>query len=145
VKTSQTGLTLIETNEGFCATIKPDNRGPQIGFGHDLTPAETAAGTYAYGITRDDAVRLLVTDLSTRFEPFLNQMVPSGCTQNQYDACADFIYNEGPRNFATMLHHGWSQVPIQMLSWIYAEEKGVMQKLPGLLVRRQSEAKLFAS
>jgi GH24 family phage-related lysozyme (muramidase) len=143
VKTSQTGLTLIETNEGFCATIKPDNIGSQIGFGHDLLPSEIAAGTYSNGITMEGAVQLLITDLTTRFEPTLNRLVPPYCTQNQYDACADFIYNEGPRNFATMIHHGWNQVPVQMLAWVYAEENGVLQKVPGLIARRQKEVALF--
>ena len=63
--------------------------------------------------------------------------------QNQIDSCADFCYNDGPVHLATMLHHGWDQIPAQMPAWVYGKVKGVETKIPGLVVRRAAEVTLF--
>jgi GH24 family phage-related lysozyme (muramidase) len=151
--TSQAGKAFIVTNEGTCLTIKPDNRGPQIGHGHDLTPDEIASGS-VYGIPVGDGITLeqadfiLDQDMETVYDPALNclqvqGLIPDTVTQNQWDAIADFIYNEGGPNTATMLHHGWDQVPIQMPRWIWEEVNGVEQQSAGLAGRRAKEVALF--
>ena len=133
------GLKFIEANEGFCATPKPDNKGLQWGYGHDQQPGEDPP----VSITPEQAEALLVEDLVTRFEPAVQHLIPSSATQNQINACIDFCYNEGPRNFATLLSHGWDQVPLQMPRWCWAEVDGIMQELPGLQSRRAKEVTLF--
>ena len=40
MRTSQKGLELIKKAEGVCLVIKPDNKGQQIGHGHDMQQRE---------------------------------------------------------------------------------------------------------
>lgn len=142
MQTSENGIAAIKTREGFCPVIRPDNKGPMIGHGHDLTPAEIAAGAYADGITEPEADLLLRHDLAARFEPAVCRLAP-GANQNQFDALASFTYNEGPAHLATMLHHGFDQVAARMPAWCYGEVNGVEQKMAGLVTRRASEVEQF--
>jgi lysozyme len=150
MQTSPAGKAFIKYNEGTCLTIKPDNTRPQIGHGHDLTPAELASGK-VYGIpirpsiTVPQADYILDQDMAIAFDPALKRMLPATANQNQWNSCADFIYNDGAENLATMLHHGWDQVPNEMPHWIYGKVKGVETKLPGLKARRAAEVALFTS
>jgi GH24 family phage-related lysozyme (muramidase) len=139
MQTSPNGVALIESNEGFSAAVYLDEGKPCIGFGHDLQPGES----FAEGVTRAEAEQLLEQDLASRFEPTLNRLLPATATQNQYDACADFCYNEGPRNFATMIAHGWDQVPANMPKWCYAMKDGVETIDKDLRARRAAEVALF--
>lgn len=148
MQVSQNGKLLIISNEGTCLTVKPDNKGPQIGHGHDLTPAELASGTvygisFAGGITEEQADFICDQDLATIYDPALTRLLPPTATQNQIDACGDFAYNEGILHLATMLNHGWDQVPNQMPFWVYAMVNGVETKLPGLIARRAKEVALW--
>jgi len=139
--TSENGIAFIESNEGFAAQVYNDNGNPAIGFGHDLLPWES----FPNGLTRPQAEALLISDLRTRFESPVNALIPPTCTQNQFDACVDFCFNEGPRAFAIMMHHGWDQVPEQMLAWVWEHVKGVLVKSPGLQARREAEVQMFNS
>lgn len=147
MQTSPNGFSFLVSNEGTCLTIKPDNKGPQLGHGHDLTPSELASGQ-VYGIpirpsiTLAQADTILHSDLSSIYEPAVNRLAPQA-NQNQFDALIDFCYNLGPGDLATMLHHGWSQVPVQIPAWCYAEINGVEQKDPPLVSRRAREVELF--
>ena len=142
MQTSETGKALIRQSEGLCLTIKPDNKGPQIGYGHDLTPAEIASHTFIEGITADEAEYLLDQDLANMVDPAVNRLAPQA-NQNQHDALASFCYNLGPVRLATMLHHGFDQAPLQMPAWVYADVDGIEQKLLALEARRAAEVKLF--
>lgn len=144
MKTSINGIAFLQGNESLSLTIKRDNKGPMIGYSHDLTPAEIESGMYSNGITRAGASSLLAFDLATRFEPAVNRLAPQA-NQNQFDALIDFCYNLGPGALATMLHHGFDKVPVSMVAWCYEEINGVEQKSPGLLARRQKEVALFLS
>ena len=86
-------------------------------------------------------------DLSTRFEPRLNSLIPQDVTptQNQYDSLIDFDYNLGGTDLAVMMHHGWTQIPTQMPAWCYKHVQGVAVKDPGLVERRHKEVLLFLS
>ena len=148
MKTSPNGIAFIAKNEGTCLVITPDNTGPQIGHGHDMTPEEQATGTVygiyvRAGITLKDADFILQQDVDTIVDPALNRLLPPTANQNQIDSCADFCYNDGPVHLATMLHHGWDQIPAQMPAWVYGKVKGVETKIPGLVVRRAAEVTLF--
>jgi lysozyme len=140
MQTSPNGIKFIETNEGFVPLISNDNGRPVIGFGHDLQPWE--AIDFVAGINTAEAQSLLIKDLSTRFEPAVNRLAPQA-NQNQFDALVDFCYNLGPGDLATMLHHGFDQVPNHILAWCYEEENGVEVKSAGLEARRAKELTLF--
>ena len=153
MQTSPNGRKFIATNEGDCLTEKPDNTGPQIGHGHDLTPAEIASetvyGVYiSAGITPDQADYILQQDIDTIYDPALNRfqaqgLIPADVTQNQWDSLADFCYNDGGTRTATMLHHGWSLVTLEMPLWIWGKVNGVEVKIAGLIKRRAAEIALF--
>lgn len=152
MQTSVNGKAFLIQNEGTCLTIKPDNKGPQIGHGHDLTPAEQASNLVygidiSNGITMDQADSILDQDLAIRFEPFLNGLIDPSCTQNQFDSLIDFEYNEGAAHLATMMHHGWALIPHNMPAWIYATEEvngvSTLVVVKGLVRRRQQEVELF--
>ncbi len=140
--TGPAGKQLIRASEGLSLAIKPDNKGPQIGYGHDLTASEIASGVYAGGITAAQAEAILDNDLATQIEPAVNRMAP-WANQNEFDALISFCYNEGTAHLATMLGHGQTMVPIEMPYWVYAEIKGVETKLPALETRRAAEVALF--
>ncbi len=143
MQTSENGILFIKANEGFVGKISNDVGHPVIGHGHDLTPQEIANGTFADGIDEAGADALLRSDLTTRFDPVLRKFLPPTSNQNQVDSCSDFLYNNGPANFATMIHHGFDQVPAQMPAWHWAHVNGVLTSLPGLVARRAKEVALF--
>lgn len=133
----QAGLDFIASCEGFSATTYNDNGHPAIGFGHDIQPGET----FDEPISRADAEQLLLLDLSTRYEPVVNAVIPPECTQNQYNCLCSFCYNLGPAALRQMVDHGWDQVPTQILYWDHVNH--VVS--PPLLARRQKELQLFQS
>ena len=145
MRISQNGFNFIKGNEGLVLVISNDVGHPVIGHGHDLTQQECDDGTYANGITPAGADTLLWQDLRTRFEPILNRFLPPTVTQNQYDANGDFLYNDGPTAFATMIHHGLSQFPVQAPAWHWEHVNGVLVSSPGLVARRAAEVLLFNS
>lgn len=139
MRTSPAGIAFIENQEGFAAAVYDDNGHPAIGYGHDLQPGEV----FSAPITRDQAEQLLSQDLATRYEPAVNGLVPANCTQNQFDALADFAYNEGCKSLAVLLGHGWGQVALQLPRWCYETVNGVPTQSAALLRRRQAEVSLF--
>lgn len=138
--TSENGLALIRSNEGFSAHVYDDNGKQAIGYGHDIQPGES----FPQGINVNQASILLQQDLQERFEPTLNewllahQIIP---TQNQFDALMDFCYNLGPQSLLTMLGHGWDQVAQQIPRWNHSDG----QVVAGLTARREKEVELFNS
>lgn len=138
---SEQGVQFIAQHEGFSAQVYNDPAGnPTIGYGHLVMPGESFPG----GLTREQALQLLRTDLQTRVVPYLNQVrVP--LTQNQVDALASFIYNVGGGNFSrsTLLQQlnagKFQAATAEFGRWIYAG--GRVQ--PGLVTRRAAEAALF--
>jgi GH24 family phage-related lysozyme (muramidase) len=143
MQTSENGISFIKQNEGFVAAISNDVGHPVIGHGHDLTPQEIANGTFKRGIDLAGADALLRADLKNRFDPVLPKFIPATANQNQIDACSDFLYNDGPAHFATMMHHGLDQVPIEMPAWHWSHVDGVLTSEPGLVARRAKEVALF--
>ena len=74
--TSDNGINLIRECEGFAAKVYNDVGHPAIGYGHDLQPGES----FPNGITADESLDLLRHDLATRYEPFINSLIPAECT-----------------------------------------------------------------
>ena len=134
MKTSQAGLTLIESSEGLRTETYLDVAGnPTIGYGHLIKPDED----FSAGITQAQAQELLAQDVATA-EAAVNAMAPQA-NQNQFDALVDFTFNLGAGALRTMLGHGWSQVPTQIPRWNQAG--GVVHA--GLVTRRRAEVVLF--
>jgi lysozyme len=134
MKTSQTGISLIESEEGLRLETYNDIVGiATIGYGHKLLKNEE----YPNGITQEEAQLMLQADLA-HVESYINRLAPSA-NQNQFDALADFGYNLGVGALQQMLAHGFDQVPNQILSWDHAGGKVVA----GLLRRRQAELNLW--
>ena len=134
---SSNGLRFLQSNEGFSATVYKDVAGVQtIGYGHKLLPGES----FPDGITQDQAQTMLIHDL-TFVQNALTVLVPASCTQNQWDALCDFSFNLGVGALKTLLAHGWSEIPTQMLRWDHAG--GV--EVAGLKTRREAEAQMFTS
>lgn len=147
---SPNGKRFIISNEGTCFTIKPDNVRPMIGHGHDMTPQEVASGIVygidvRHGINASQADYILDQDCTRVYDPALIRLLPATANQNQIDAIGDFMYNAGEPNTATMLHHGWDKVPVNILSWVYGRVNGVGEVIPSLQTRRQKELELFQS
>ena len=134
---SENGIAFIKGNEGYSATIYDDNGKPCLGYGHDLQPGES----FPDGVSPDQADLLLRKDLASRFEPAVNALIPPDCTQNQFNALADFAYNLGVASLRTMVGHGWQSIPEQMLRWTHVN--GAVS--PGIVARRQAEVDLFTS
>jgi len=138
VKTSANGITFIKENEGYAPQPTDDNGHLMWGHGHDQRPGEVPPAS----ISITDADALLAQDLALYVEPHINALAP-WVNQNQYDALADFCYNEGPGALATMLHHGQAQVSTQLPAWCYEHVKGVVVKSSGLIARREKEVALY--
>jgi GH24 family phage-related lysozyme (muramidase) len=140
MQTSDNGVAFIAGNEGYMPIPKPDTGGNLVwGHGHDRVGQEPVPAS----ITLPDADALLRTDLTTRFDPAVNRHVPANCTQNQFDAMADFCYEFGEGGLQQLLAHGWEQVTTQLPRWCHAEVNGTLVELAGLVARRQKEITLF--
>ena len=59
---SVAGIQFIQKNEGLRLTLYGDVGHQAIGFGHDLTPTESASGEFSNGITEAQADGLLNQD-----------------------------------------------------------------------------------
>jgi lysozyme len=139
MKTSPAGLALIESSEGFRPLPYKDVAGIlTVGYGHKIKPGED----FSAGLTEAQAQALLQSDL-VPVENALAELVPESCTQNQYDALADFGLNLGIGALETMLAHGWAAVPSQMPRWAFARVNGVETLVPGLVARRAAELRMF--
>lgn len=134
MKTSQVGLSLIETSEGFRNLPYQDVAGKwTIGYGHLIKVGEDFSGR----ITEGQGQTLLSTDVGIA-ESAVNSLAKQA-NQNQFDALVDFAFNLGIGALKQMLAHGWDQIPVQILRWVNAG--GHPQ--PGLMKRRQAELDLF--
>jgi len=138
---SAQGEQFIAQQEGFQPQVYGDPTGhPTIGYGHLVTPGES----FPNGLTREQALQLLRSDLQTRVTPYLGRVtVP--LSQNQVDALGSFVYNVGGNNFTgstlfSQLNAGnYAGAAGQFGQWIYSNG----QVLPGLVSRRGAEAALF--
>ena len=133
MKTGDEGINLIKLSEGLRLDAYQDQGGIwTVGYGHITGVHE---GVH---ITEEQADMLLQADLE-HVENALNRLVPSTCTQNQFDALADFAFNLGTSALETLLSHGWEEVPSQLPRWNHVAGK----VSNGLSVRRSREVELF--
>ena len=141
MQTSEKGLQLIQTEEGFSAYPYQDIAGIwTIGFGHRMLPGES----YPNGITREEGVQILMRDVAVA-EAGIERLVKVALTQSQFDALVDFTFNLGVGSLAEstllrLLNAGkYDAVPAQLLEWCHSGATVV----PGLLARRQAETAMW--
>lgn len=142
MKTSQKGIDLIKKHEGckLEAYLCPAGV-PSIGYGHTKN---VFLGTT---ITQAEAEALLREDLSY-CESAVIRLVKKPINQNQFDALVSFVFNIGEGKFKTstllkVINNDPNDYAIkpQFQRWIFADGK----TLPGLIDRRNEEAKLYFS
>jgi|SRR5579872_113024 len=137
-------IPIVEQAEGFLPTIGSDEGNPVIGFGCDLSASEVEHYQTIQPITRDEGVDLLMARI-VPVEHVINRLINVPITQNQFDACCDFVYNEGSGHFASstllkLMNLGrMEDAANEFLKWDIAGG----QVFPGLLARRQAERALF--
>ena len=139
MKISDNGIELIKKHEGLRleAYLCPAGK-PTIGYGHTK---DVKLGDV---ITEEEAEQLLREDLIV-VENEINKH-NLDINQNQFDALVSFVYNVGVGNFrtSTLLKKiktdpNDKTIANEFKRWVYSNGK----KLPGLVKRREEEAKLY--
>lgn len=143
MKTSQAGIDLIKEFEGIELTAYPDPASGgepyTIGYGHTggVLPGER--------ITEQKAEELLRIDLR-RFELAVEKLVKVKLSQPEFDALVSFTFNvgEGAFDSSSLLRRLNTGEP---RCTVYHEEmprwnKGANGPMPGLVRRREAEAKM---
>jgi len=139
MKISDNGIELIKKHEGLRleAYLCPAGKWT-IGYGHTkgVKPGQV--------VTKEEAERLLREDLIV-VENEINRH-NLNINQNQFDALASFVYNVGVGNFRTSTllkkikaNPNDKTIANEFKRWVYSNGK----KLPGLVKRREEEAKLY--
>lgn len=132
---------LIAEFEGFSSTVYRCQAGvPTIGFGHtkDVTEGQT--------ITKEDALRLLMSELST-LQKALASVIHVDVTEGQFVAILSLVYNIGMWKFRTStllreLNKGnFVNAGNEFARWIYVKR----QPTEGLMRRRAKEREVFDS
>lgn len=147
MKASQKAIQIIKESESLKlkAYICPAGK-LTIGYGH------TKKVTPGMVISSLQAEQLLSEDV-TSAEADLNKLLKKQLTQNQYDALVDFVFNLGAQKLATSTllklvnaDPNNAVIPAEFLKWVYATnpKTGLKEKLPGLVTRREKEAKLYS-
>lgn len=148
MKYSNKCLSLIKKWEGLYlyAYLDPVNI-PTIGFGTVRYP-DGKLVTLKDKITEQQAEEFL-QDECERMAVELSTLITVTVNQNQFDALLSFSYNLGVGSFKTStlrrkLNSGDTLGAAEEFSrWVYATDKRVKIKLPGLVNRRNDEQKLF--
>lgn len=140
MKTSENGKNLIRNFEGLrLNAYKCPSGRLTIGYGHTAQVKENDK------ITKEKAEEFLNNDIKI-CENVLNKYCKVVLTQNQYDACIDFIFNLGAGNFAksTLLkllnNKKFNEAANQFERWILDSKN---RPLEGLKRRRKVEKELF--
>lgn len=138
---SKTGMALTKEFEGCKLEAYPDSTGvPTIGYGHTagVRIGDTCTYVQANAWLENDILWAVKT---------VNYLVHVTLTQGEFDACVDFVFNLGSGNFQNstllkLLNRGdMISAENEFDRWDRAGGKEV----PGLLRRRQAEAKEFLS
>ena len=146
MKTSINGINLITSDEGLILHPYLDVAGvPTIGYGTTFYPGGKRVTMKDPVITKVQAISFLQNAL-TSFENDINHFVRSKINQNQFDALADFTYNEGSGHFksSTLLQKinanpNDPTITHEFLKWVYADGKVSTD----LVRRRTQESKLY--
>lgn len=144
MKTSENGLNIIKTYEGFSAKAYFCPAGKlTIGYGHVIIADEKFPPA---GITEKAAENILKQDVMLA-EKVINDLVVIELLQNQFDAVVSFVYNIGRKAFEKskllrFLNENKPELAAGEFSkWIFAG--GTVQN--GLVKRRKAEKCLFVA
>ena len=139
MKTSDKGIEFIKRHEGLrlAAYLCPAGV-PTIGYGH------TKGVRLGQVITEAEAEQFLIEDLKTSEQEIDSHNLQ--LNQNQFDALVSFVFNVGAGNFRSStllrrvrLNSNDYDIENQFKRWVYAKGR----VLPGLIKRRNDEAKLY--
>ena len=140
---SSNGIRLIKSFEGFSPTVYPDSAGlPTVGIGHLIKTGEF----FPDPITEAEAETILQRDLSRTIQA-VSRLIRSPLNQNQRDSLISWTFNNGGGSLQgstlrmVLNREEYDEAPDQMRRWVYAGGR----KLRGLVIRREIEARLFAS
>jgi lysozyme len=147
-KTSQKGIDLIKSFEGFSA--KPylcPAKICTIGYGATFYPNGKKVTMNDKAITEAEAVELLKNMLIS-FEKYVDSYCVDSINQNQFDALVSFCYNLGPNNLkkSTLLkkvnaNPNDETIKDEFMKWVKSNGK----TLKGLVRRREAESALYFS
>ena len=145
MKTSDKGLELIKTFEGFRAKPYLCPAGiPTIGYGATYYPDGRRVTMQDRPVTEADATAMLRSMLAS-YEAGVTRYVQVPLTQGQYDALVSFAYNLGlaALKSSTLLRllnaRNYAGAAAQFARWNRAGGK----VLPGLTRRREAERVMF--
>ncbi|WP_343679985.1 lysozyme [Chryseobacterium arthrosphaerae] len=143
MKTSQKGIDLILSFEGFSAKPYLDSAGiPTIGYGNTYYPGGKKVTMKDPAITREKGVELFAAVLPT-YEKIVNAKVKIPLTQNQFDALVSHTYNTGGSDgLFSLINKKAGEEEIR--NWFtkkYITAGG--KTLNGLIRRRKAEADMF--
>ena len=149
MKTSQSGIDLIKSFEGFSSSMYYCPAGkPTVGYGHVILPGEKELSCSK--ITNEQAEALLRADLLPR-ENAVNRLVKVSISQEKFDALVSFVYNIGEANLekSTLLKkinaNDFIGAGEEFVRWNKSTVGGKLIELPGLTKRRLVEKSLFLS
>ncbi|MEJ5048634.1 lysozyme [Chryseobacterium culicis] len=143
MKTSQKGINLIVSFEGFSAKPYLDSAGiPTIGYGNTYYPGGNKVTMKDPEITKEKGAELFAAVLPT-YEKIVNSKVKVPLTQNQFDALVSHTYNTGGSDTLFFLINK-KAADSEIEDWFtkrYITAGGKV--LNGLIRRRKGEADLF--
>lgn len=145
-KISEKGINLIKTFEGFSS--KPylcPAKIPTIGYGATFYTDGKKVTMKDKAITEEEGVALL-KDMLVKFEQYVDSYCVDTINQNQFDALVSFCYNLGPVNLKNStlikkvnINPNDPTIETEFMKWT----RGGGKVLPGLVRRREAEAKLY--
>ncbi|ROI02951.1 lysozyme [Chryseobacterium sp. G0240] len=143
MKTSQRGIDLILSFEGFSAKPYLDSAGiPTIGYGNTYYPGGKKVTLKDPVITKEKGVELFSSVLPI-YEKIVSNKVKVALTQNQFDALVSHTYNTGGSDtLFSLVNKKVGEEAIR--TWFttkYITAGGKV--LNGLIRRRKDEADLF--
>jgi lysozyme len=143
MKTSQKGINLITSFEGFSAKPYLDSAGiPTIGYGNTYYPGGKKVTMKDPAITKEKGVEMFAAVLPT-YEKIVNSKVKVPLTQNQFDALVSHTYNTGGSDgLFSLINKKAGESEIR--NWFttkYITAGG--KTLNGLIRRRKAEADMF--
>ncbi|MGN7705361.1 lysozyme [Chryseobacterium sp. D764] len=145
MKTSQKGINLIVSFEGFSAKSYLDSAGiPTIGYGNTYYPGGKKVTMKDPAISKEKGIELFSSVLPT-YEKIVNSKIKLILTQNQFDALVSHTYNTGGSDtLFSLINKKADEKTIR--NWFtekYITAAG--KTLNGLIRRRKAEADLFFS
>lgn len=143
MKTSQKGISLILSFEGFSAQPYLDSAGiPTIGYGNTYYPDGKKVTLKDPAITREKAAELFSSVLPV-YEKIVSRKIKVDLTQNQFDALVSHTYNTGGSDtlFSLINKKADAEAIRNWFTSRYITAGGKI--LNGLIRRRKAEADLF--